>query len=90
MYIAPPLCSREEKNWFSTPIICIIATGNVNTELANIGGMTPEILIFKGKKEWSWLPEDLNMAEFGYCILIFLWVFSKKQTNITAKTKNTK
>ena len=31
----------------------IITRGNIKTELAKIGGMTPEIFTFKGRKEES-------------------------------------
>jgi hypothetical protein len=50
-YNIPPLCNIESIALPSISAIWTIAIGNIKIELAKIGGITPERLIFNGKKK---------------------------------------
>ena len=65
-YSGPPLLNIETIKSPSAPVNCTKADGNIKIELAKIGGITPDILIFKGKNEESDIPEAFIIAPFGY------------------------
>ena len=65
-YSGPPLLNIETIKSPSAPVNCTKADGNIKIELAKIGGMTPEILIFNGKKDESDIPDAFIIAPFEY------------------------
>ncbi len=60
----------------------IIVVGSISSEEAKIGGMTPAVLIFKGRNELSPMNMRLPCWRLGYCT-------TRRRCERSMKTMNT-